>query len=320
MDRHITLREAITPEDIARHRAEMDAMILRDTRPNCDIGAPMTAEEARRFTSPRYHSIIDSFCERDSNPGRRFFFDLDGQEIGFVLYCIYHTEDQKCFIVSFCIYPDYRCQGLGSACFEILQVKATADGASYFELNTHCRRARQFWERLGFRINGCDEHGDLLLCRPPEDELPITVEKVNDPGDPDLRWQLFRLENSFLQEIGEEILDDAKKERLIAAAKEKRIRFFFAKRGYRAVGMCSVSCCYSTFACGDIGVFDDFYIEPIYRRKGIARQLTSAVQNWCKANKLASLTVGCSPGDVDMYRSLGFDISIGTTLACPLSE
>ena len=47
-------------------------------------------------------------------------------------------------------------------------------------------------------------------------------------------------------------------------------------RGTRAVGMCSVARCFSTFSCGDIGVFEDFFIEPVFRRKGIAREKARA--------------------------------------------
>lgn len=80
-----------------------------------------------------------------------------------------------------------------------------------------------------------------------------------------------------------------------------------------------MSRCFSTFACSDIGVFDDFFVEPVFRRQGIPRQLAAAAQAWCKANGLASLTVGSSPGDVGMYRSLGFTAELGTMLACPLT-
>ena len=55
--------------------------------------------------------------------------------------------------------------------------------------------------------------------------------------------------------------------------------------------MCSVVKCFSTFAYTDIGVFDDFYIEPAFRGKGIARMLAQAAQKWSQENALASLTV-----------------------------
>ena len=73
--------------------------------------------------------------------------------------------------------------------------------------------------------------------------------------------------------------------------------------------------CFSTFACSDTGVFDDFYIEPVFRKKGIARMLAQAAQSWCAENGLASLTVTCAPCDEGMYQALGFDVRLGSTFA-----
>ncbi|MBQ4040009.1 MAG: GNAT family N-acetyltransferase, partial [Oscillospiraceae bacterium] len=88
-----------------------------------------------------------------------------------------------------------------------------------------------------------------------------------------------------------------------------------AWRGSRAVGMCSVTRCFSTFACADTGVFEDFYIEPVFRGKGIARKLAKEAQRWCRENEVASLTVCCAPCDEEMYRSLGFEVGLGSTFA-----
>ena len=318
MDNTITLREAVTASDVARHWRGMDEMMTRDVRPSCDLGAPMTDEEAARFLAPAYHQRIDALCRREVNPCRRVFFLLEGREVGFALYCTYLSEDAKCFIVNFCIYPEYRNQGLGKRCFAALAGCAGAQGARYFELNTHCRRAMGFWESVGFRRNGYDEAGTILLCRPPEERVPFTVERLADPEDPDLSWQLRRLENGFLAEIGEGVMDDGKWARLTQAIREERIAFFLARRGFRAVGMCSAAPCFSTFACRENGVFDDFFVEPVFRRQGTARLLVAAARNWCREQGLASLTVGCSEGDADMYRALGFQTDLGTMLAADI--
>lgn len=127
--------------------------------------------------------------------------------------------------------------------------------------------------------------------------------------------QLLELENCFLEEIGEESLTEEKKERLFQAVRERKITFFLAKHGCRAVGMCSVSRCFSTFDCADTGVFEDFYIEPVFRKKGIARKLAQAAQSWCRERGIASLTVCCAPCDEEMYQALGFAISLGHTYA-----
>ncbi len=128
-------------------------------------------------------------------------------------------------------------------------------------------------------------------------------------------WQLLKLENGFKKEIGEEALTKEHQKQLQQAVKEGKITFFIAKRGYRAVGMCSVAPCYSTFSCSNTGIYEDFYIEPVFRGKGLARKLAQAAQTWCKQNGIASLTVCCAPCDEKMYQALGFDICLGTTFA-----
>ena len=128
--------------------------------------------------------------------------------------------------------------------------------------------------------------------------------------------QLLRLENDFLSEIGEPCLDAPRMERLERAVEVGRIVFFLAWCGDRAVGMCSVSPCFSTYACADIGVFDDFYVEPAYRKRGAARLLVRTAGCWCRENGLASMIVGAS--DEAMYKSLGFTTELGPMLAHPV--
>ena len=152
------------------------------------------------------------------------------------------------------------------------------------------------------------------MILPPAEDIPITVEVLADPED----WQLKKLENGFLKEIGEAPATEEKQEQLAQAIRDGKITFFIAKRGHCAVGMCSVAKCFSTFACTDIGVFDDFYIEPVFRKKGVARKLAQAAQKWSKENGLASLTVTCAPFDEGMYQALGFDLRLGSTFSITL--
>ena len=162
-----------------------------------------------------------------------------------------------------------------------------------------------------FQENRTDAHAQPPMICPPAEEIPIAVELLSDPED----WQFKAPENGFLQEIGEAPSTTIKQERLAQAILSGKITFFMAKRGAQAVGMCSVSRSFSTFSCTDIGVFDDFYIEPLFRKQGIARKLAEAAQSWCSAEGLASLTVTCAPCDEGMYRSLGFGTHLGKTFA-----
>ena len=103
--------------------------------------------------------------------------------------------------------------------------------------------------------------------------------------------------------------------RLVDAVKKGEIIFFAAREGERLIGMCSISPCFSTFACKACGVFDDFFVQPEYRGKGAARMLVNAAREWCKDHDFAGMTVGCARKDTAMYRSLGFDTELGTMLA-----
>lgn len=155
-----------------------------------------------------------------------------------------------------------------------------------------------------------EERGKPPILSPAED-VPLSVELLVDPDD----RQFNMLENGFLREIGEPPATKEKQERLARAIRDGKITFFVAKHGHRAVGMCSVAKCFSTFACTYIGVFDDFYIDPAFRKKGIARMLAQAAQKWSEENDLASLTVTCAPCDEGMYQALGFAVHLGKTFA-----
>ena len=102
----------------------------------------------------------------------------------------------------------------------------------------------------------------------------ITIREGIAENEAALLWeQLLKLINGFKRDIGEEPLTEEGQQRLRQAMKDGRITFFLALCGDHAVGMCSTAKCFSTFACTDTGVFEDFYMEPEFRRKGIAHML-----------------------------------------------
>lgn len=306
MKNQISIREAITEADAAAFWEQLRIYFKRDIFPD-------PADEDRAyFLSTEYRAQIQKIHDRPQDRCRYLFFHRDGQDIGFAMPVIFTTEDGKCFIMELCVYPAFRGNGTGKACAGALLEWAKENGARYAELNYGSNERRlRFWQRMGFVKNGADEWGEPLMLLPPEEDVPITVEILSDAAD----WQLLKLENGFLAEIGEDPLTEEKQERLQQAIRDGKITFFLAKRGYRAVGMCSVSPCFSTFSCADTGVFDDFYIEPVFRKKGTARKLAQAAQTWCQENGIASLTVCCAPCDEGMYQSLGFDARLGTTFA-----
>lgn len=125
----------------------------------------------------------------------------------------------------------------------------------------------------------------------------------------DALWELQRL---YKAEIGEDAPDSEAKDRLAKAVEEERICFFGAWDGDALIGCCSVTAGFSTFDYQPSGVFEDFYLRPAYRHKGIARELVRFAR---RESGVSSLTVGCADCDLAMYQSLGFTVPLGKLLA-----
>lgn len=311
MNNQITIREAITENDAATFWEQLYIYFKRDLFPD-----PKN-EEREYFLGDEYSGAIRKIHGQLQDRCYYLFFHRNGQDIGLALPVIYNTEDGKLFIMEFCVYPEFRGNGTGRACAAALLYWAEAKGALYSELNYGgMERRLRFWKSMGFLENGADEWGDALLMLPPKDEIPIAVKVLSDPED----WQLKKLKNGFLREVGEPALTEEKQERLSQAIRDHKITFLIAYRGSRAVGMCSVAACFSTFACADIGMFDDFYIEPVFRKKGIARKLVQAAQEWCKEHGLATLSVCCAQSDEGMYQNLGVSTRLGASFVYQKDE
>lgn len=127
---------------------------------------------------------------------------------------------------------------------------------------------------------------------------------------------LWKLHKYYKAEIGEDELDPTAKDRLETAIGKGSIEFYGAWESVGLIGCCSVTVGFSTFDYMPNGVFEDFYIRPEYRHQGLARRLVEFAHG---QSGVSSLTVGCADYDVEMYRSLGFSISLGNLLAKNLS-
>lgn len=307
----ITIREAVTAAEAEHFWQELHTYHIRDIFPD-----PQDEDRAYFLNDDEYRAHIQKIHDRPEDRCHYLFFHRDSVEIGFALPVIYNTEDGKCFLMEFCVYPQYRGNGTGRECARIFLDWAKEHGAAYTELNCDKEARIRFWSRSGFQCNGRDEWGmPLMLCKP-EDTMPVTVMHLLDPED----WQLLKLMNGFLAEIGEECLTEEKQRILQTAIRERKITVFLAKRGYRAVGMCTVTTSFSTFCCGLVGTFDDFYIEPVFRGEGIAGLLVTAARDWCRRNGVGSLMVTCAPCDEGMYQHLGFVTPLGRAYANSLGE
>jgi GNAT superfamily N-acetyltransferase len=300
------LRPIVTPEEVRAYESMFTVYLTRDILLESDLGDPLTPEEFAYYSSETYRAEITRLCVRPVDPVHRYFMMENGERIGFIMCCTYHGEDGKCYVMETCIEPPFRGRGLGKTVFGLLR---EIEQAAYYELSTSSVRAKRFWESQGFRLNGYGMDGSVMLLLPPA-EGTFEYEELQERDFP----QLLALVYKYKREIGEPPMTKAQQAALLEAVAGGRIRYFAAKRKTRVVGICSVCRVFSTYRCRDAGVFEDFYIEPVFRGQGVARKLTGCMQNACASEGMASLWVGCSPGDAPMYRALGFTTPLGNLL------
>lgn len=126
----------------------------------------VTAEEEKAyFQSPAYRDVLKSHMLRTPDTLHMVYFVRDGVRIGASQYCTYRSEDGKCFILDFWVFPEYRGDGTGRACFDALLAYTQKDGASYHALNYAKEGSRRFWLSLGFEDGGADAYGSPLMVR-----------------------------------------------------------------------------------------------------------------------------------------------------------
>lgn len=124
--------------------------------------------------------------------------------------------------------------------------------------------------------------------------------------------ELKELQAAYKVEIGEDTPTEEDFKRLYCAIENEEIAFYGCRMEGELVACCSISITFSTFNYERAGVFEDFYIKPEFRHKGIARKLVAFV--W-EQSGVGSLTVGCADCDVEMYKAIGFVIPLGNMLA-----
>ena len=124
--------------------------------------------------------------------------------------------------------------------------------------------------------------------------------------------ELKSLQKDYKLAIGEDEPRELELGSLRKAIEQGNIHFYGCICAESLVACCSICVTYSTFHYDKSGVFEDFYIKPEYRHKGIARKLVSYA---FEQSGVSSLTVGCADCDVEMYQAIGFQISFGNMLA-----
>ena len=130
-----------------------------------DDGMITTEEEKAYFQSPEYRDVLKGHMLRTPDTLHMIYFVRDGVRIGASQYCTFQSEDGKCFILDFWVFPEYRGNGTGHECFQTLLEYTKRDGALYYALNYAKEDSRRFWLSLGFTDNGVDEYGSPLMIR-----------------------------------------------------------------------------------------------------------------------------------------------------------
>ena len=130
-----------------------------------DDGIISDDEDIAYFMGEEYRGILKNHMIRDTDKQHMVYFRRNGERIGAASYCTYQSEDGKCFIMDYWIFPQYRGNGTGHRCFEALEEYTKADGAEYYELNSEKEDSIRFWKSLGFVENGKDEYGMKLMVR-----------------------------------------------------------------------------------------------------------------------------------------------------------
>ena len=130
-----------------------------------DDGIITDEEDVEYFTGREYRGILEDHMRRGTDRHHMVWFRRDGARIGAASYCTYQSEDGKCFILDFWVFPPFRGGGTGRRCFEALERYTRARGARYYELNSEKEASVRFWKSLGFTGNGEAEYGMPLLIR-----------------------------------------------------------------------------------------------------------------------------------------------------------
>ena len=130
-----------------------------------DDGIIEDDEDKEYFRSGEYRDVIRAHMVRETDRHHMVYFVRDGVRIGAAQYNTYQSEDGKCFVLDFWVFPQFRGNGTGHRCFEALEHYTKSDGAVYYELNSTKENAIRFWKSLGFAENGVDEYEMPVMIR-----------------------------------------------------------------------------------------------------------------------------------------------------------
>lgn len=125
MNKTIHIREAVTPEEVERFWQELHAYHARDVFPD-----PAEEDRAYFLDDSQYRAAVQRIHDREGDRCYYLLFRREGRDIGFALTALYPSEDGKCFVMEFCVLPEFRGGGTGTACARLLLDWAADRGAA----------------------------------------------------------------------------------------------------------------------------------------------------------------------------------------------
>lgn len=122
-------------------------------------------EDKDYFKGDDYRGVIMTHMVHERDRHHIVYFRSSNKRIGAASYCTYQSEDGKCFVLDFWVFPQFRGNGTGHRYFEALERYTRTDGAIYYELNSEKENSIRFWKSIGFAENGKDEYDVPLFIK-----------------------------------------------------------------------------------------------------------------------------------------------------------
>lgn len=163
MENNINLHYVKSNKDIEYFWERRNEYFLKDIIPNCELGDEITEDDIKWFFSKEYKDHIMMLFEQKDDHLYIVLIKKDKCNIGFMTYIIYNAEDGKCFVLDYCIYPQFRNKGIGKKAYYLLEKDFINRGATYIDLNISNTNNERFWNGNGFlKTNIIDDQNNFM--------------------------------------------------------------------------------------------------------------------------------------------------------------
>lgn len=115
-------------------------------------------EDLEYFLGDEYRATVEGLMTRAGAPLNILFMLDAGEVTGFLTYIQYESE-KKCFILEYCVLPEFRGEGRGQRAYRLFE-EMIGGSSDFFELTPGNSDAEGFWLRQGYApAEGRDEDG-----------------------------------------------------------------------------------------------------------------------------------------------------------------